>query len=35
MIGYQELPQVFSETDDRLRIIEDAIIETPTLNQYF
>ncbi len=35
MIGYQALPQVFSEVDDRLKIIEDAIAETPTLNQYF
>lgn len=35
IIGYQVLPQVFSEADDRLKIIEDAIVETPTLNQYF
>ncbi len=30
-IGYKELPQVFSEMDDRMRIVEKAIAETPSL----
>jgi len=30
-IGFAQLPQVFSETDDRLKIVEAAIILTPTL----
>lgn len=34
-IGYIELPQVFSELDDRLKIIEDAIMETPSLIVYY
>lgn len=34
-IGYTELPQVFSEMEDRLKIIEDAIMETPTLMQRY
>lgn len=34
-IGYTELPQVFSEMEDRLKIIEEAIIQTPTfLHRY-
>lgn len=34
-IGYTELPQVFSETDDRLKIIEEAIMQIPTLMQHY
>lgn len=30
-IGYNQLPQVFSEADDRMKIVEAAIILTPTL----
>ena len=30
-IGYAQLPQVFSDTDDRLKIVEAAIVLTPTL----
>lgn len=30
-IGFAQLPQVFSETDDRLKVVEAAIILTPTL----
>lgn len=30
-IGYNELPQIFSESEDRLKIVEAAIFLTPTL----
>ena len=30
-IGYNELPQIFSESEDRLKIVEAAIFITPTL----
>ena len=30
-IGFAQLPQVFSETDDRLKVVEKAIDLTPTL----
>jgi DNA helicase-2/ATP-dependent DNA helicase PcrA len=30
-IGYAQLPQVFSDTDDRLKVVEAAIVLTPTL----
>jgi len=30
-IGYNELPQIFSESEDRLKIVEAAILLTPTL----
>jgi len=34
-IGYQELPQVFSDNEDRLKIIEEVILETPLLLERF
>lgn len=31
VIGYQEVPQIFSNTEDRLKIIEATILNTPSL----
>lgn len=35
VLGYDELPQIFSENEDRLKIIEEVILETPMLLNRF
>lgn len=34
-IGYDEMPQIFSESSDRLKLVELAILETPILKKLF
>ena len=34
-IGYKELPHVFSEVEDRMRIVEKAIADTPSLRHLY
>jgi DNA helicase-2/ATP-dependent DNA helicase PcrA len=34
-IGFQELPQIFSEQNDRLKVVEDAISMTPYLRKKY
>jgi len=35
LIGFNEVPQIFSNTDDRLKVLEAAIINTPTIKQSY
>lgn len=35
VIGYQEVPQIFSSTEDRLKIIEATIFNTPSLKSEY